>query len=182
VNPPITTTITGVSVGALTNSTDFGANFVANQTSAVFVCSIDNSVPATCSSSFAYSGFSEGAHSFEVRALDAFGDADPVGASYSWTIDNTAPVVLTAGATPGRTSVTITWTTNEPSTSKLQYGPGSAMNLSTQEQPALVSNHSVTITGWSPNTQYSYVGLGRGSERKHLCFDSSNVSQKLLVH
>ena len=75
-----------------TFSTD--ASFVFSCTGAPcssFECQMDGSGFTACSSPANYSGLSEGAHTFEVRAKNASGTPDPSPASYSWTIDQTPP-------------------------------------------------------------------------------------------
>jgi hypothetical protein len=54
------------------------------------------------------------------------------------------------------TTATITWTTNELVTSQVEYGLTAAYGSSTILDHNLVINHSVTITGLSPNTTYHY--------------------------
>ena len=44
-----------------------------------------------CSSPQDFSGLADGPHSFEVRAIDNAGNADAAPASFSWTVDTTAP-------------------------------------------------------------------------------------------
>ncbi len=47
---------------------------------------------------------------------------------------------------------TITWTTDEPSTSQVEYWPGSLSSLDSTR----VTSHSVTLTGLTPGTTYHY--------------------------
>ena len=50
-----------------------------------FECRLDNTAPSpACSSPKAYSGLAEGAHTFEVRAIDAAGNVDPTPATRSF--------------------------------------------------------------------------------------------------
>ena len=52
------------------------------------------------------------------------------------------------------TSSSISWTTDEPSTSVIDYGVGSF--TSTTSTPGMVTNHIVTIQGLSPLTTYDF--------------------------
>ena len=45
----------------------------------------------SCSSPKSYSALADGAHSFEVRAIDQAANTDATPASFSWTVDTTAP-------------------------------------------------------------------------------------------
>ena len=56
-----------------------------------FECRRDGGSWAACSSPQDFSGLAEGAHSFEVRAIDKAGNADQTPASFSWTVDTAAP-------------------------------------------------------------------------------------------
>ncbi|MFQ5470861.1 MAG: fibronectin type III domain-containing protein, partial [Gammaproteobacteria bacterium] len=53
-------------------------------------------------------------------------------------------------------AATITWTTNKPADSKVAYGLTSALANVTPVDTALVTTHSVTITGLSPSRIYYY--------------------------
>ena len=71
------------------------------------------------------------------------------------------------------TSLTVTWTTDDPSTSRVIYDTvshsvlGSAPNYgypnSTTEDSTLVTSHSVTITGLGTGTTYYYRVISHGS-------------------
>jgi CSLREA domain-containing protein len=68
-----------------------------------FQCRLDSQAPAAfadCASPRNYTGLSQGSHTFEVRAIDAAGNADPTPAGYTWTVDTVAPIVtITSGQT-----------------------------------------------------------------------------------
>jgi hypothetical protein len=57
--------------------------------------------------------------------------------------------------------VTITWTTDVPADSQVQYGRTQAYGSSTALDRTLVTNHSVTITGLARKTQYFFQVLSR---------------------
>ncbi len=77
-------------------------------------CRIDGAAYAPCASPVTYSGLADGAHTFDVRAIDAVGH---VGSdSRSWTVDATAPdTSITSGpANPtSSTSAAFTFTSTE---------------------------------------------------------------------
>jgi large repetitive protein len=57
-----------------------------------FQCKLDGAAFAACTSPLAYGDQGDGAHTFIVRATDKAGNTGP-DASYTWTIDTTAPTV-----------------------------------------------------------------------------------------
>lgn len=72
-------------------------------------------------------------------------------------IDTTSPAISNVaanGITESR--ATITWTTDEPSDSQVQYGTTNFYDFSTPVNTALVISHSVSLTGLSANTTYHY--------------------------
>ena len=84
------TTITS-SPPAASNSTSASFSFTASDAGPGFECRLDGGAFADCSSPQSYTGLSEAAHTFEVRAEDAAGNLDPTPATYAWTVDQTAP-------------------------------------------------------------------------------------------
>ncbi len=56
-----------------------------------FECSLDSAEWASCASPKSYASLSEGAHTFQVRAVDAAGNPDPSPDSQGFTIDTTPP-------------------------------------------------------------------------------------------
>ncbi|HEY7439221.1 MAG TPA: fibronectin type III domain-containing protein, partial [Acidimicrobiia bacterium] len=71
--------------------------------------------------------------------------------------DVTPPVISNPTVTGlGPDRATVNWTTDEPATSRVEYGPTPGMGQSTPADPTLVTSHSQTITGLSANTQYTY--------------------------
>ena len=76
---------------------------------------------------------------------------------YSATgVDLVAPVISNVSATPSSTSVVITWTTDEPATSQVEYGATPSYGSLTTEDVSQFTSHSVTITGLSPSTLYNF--------------------------
>jgi hypothetical protein len=75
--------------------------------------------------------------------------------------DTTAPVLsaISSGQLSS-TSATIAWTTNEPGTSKIEYGPTPAYGNQTTRTP-LVTNHQIGLLGLTPQTLYHYRVLSQ---------------------
>ncbi len=72
-------------------------------------------------------------------------------------LDTTAPTIsAVASGNITNTSATITWTTNEPATSQVEYGLGASLGNSTAIDNNLVAAHSVVLTGLAAQTSYVY--------------------------
>ena len=81
---------------SLSNANGASVAFSDTEAGVHFQCQLDGSGFTACSSPQSYSGLADGAHTFQVRALDAAGNASS-STSYAWTIDTTPPTVaLTA--------------------------------------------------------------------------------------
>lgn len=159
---PIKTTITSATPGeSPTNQATMVLTFVADQPNATFKCSLDGAALQVCTSPMTYTGVSDGTHKFVVKAVDAFGNMDSVGASYSWIVDNTPPVVSNFTLSATTNSITVSWATNEGSTAQVWYGVGSALNQVTAESSDFTTSHSVKLVGLSANTTYSIQVTGR---------------------
>ena len=71
--------------------------------------------------------------------------------------DNTAPTISSVNASAITSSgATITWTTDEASTSQVDYGVTISYGQSTPLNSTLVTSHSVSLTGLSASTVYHY--------------------------
>jgi hypothetical protein len=67
------------------------------------------------------------------------------------------PVISNVVATSvSNTSETITWTTDQASSSLVNYGVTTTYTLASTLNPALVTAHSVTLTGLTPGTLYDF--------------------------
>lgn len=76
---------------ANSNSAAPSFSFSATESPSTFECRLDTGAWEACSSSKAYSGVPAGAHVFQVRASDQYGNVDATPATYSWNIDTAAP-------------------------------------------------------------------------------------------
>jgi hypothetical protein len=102
---PPETTITGAPA-AVTNLatatfTFQGTDAQAPVSALTFECRLDGGAWAACASPTAYSGLTDGAHQFAVRAADDLGNVDPTPASHAWTRDATPPTINITAPTDG---------------------------------------------------------------------------------
>ncbi len=97
-----------------------------------------------------------GSHTLSAKAFDAAGNIG-ISANMSVQVDNATPLISSIyvnGITT--TGATITWTTDEPADSQVEYGTTSAYGNLTPLAPTLVNSHSVSLTGLAASTQYYY--------------------------
>jgi hypothetical protein len=95
---------------------------------------------------------------YRARSMDA-SDNETISTDYTFTTpDLTAPLISDVTATAiTATGATITWTTDEPASSQVEYGLTEAYGEVTPLDPALVTGHSVSLSGLSDNTTYHYM-------------------------
>src|SRR5919109_1523292 len=115
---------------ALSNSASPSFNFSATEPGSTFECDLDGAGFTPCSSPKSYASVADGAHTFQVRAIDGAGNVDASPASYSWTIDATPPVTTIGPTTPpantSSTTATFDLGSNEPGSTfecRLDGGP-----------------------------------------------------------
>src|SRR5439155_11589212 len=81
-------------------SSQTGPSFsvTATEGGSSFQCRLDGGSWGACTSPKSYAGLAEGSHTFQVEATDAAGNTDGSPASYTWTVDTTAPdTTITSG-------------------------------------------------------------------------------------
>ena len=75
----------------------------------------------------------------------------------SYGADTTAPAITARTAVPAADgTATVTWTTDEASDSRVDYGTSAASLTLNQTDAARVTAHSVQLTGLTPGTTYHY--------------------------
>ncbi len=79
-----------------TNATSADFDFSSADGGISFQCRVDGGALAACASPESYAGLTDGSHTFDVEATDAAGNTGAA-ASYTWTIDTTAPTTTIDG-------------------------------------------------------------------------------------
>ncbi|WP_418765001.1 adventurous gliding motility protein AgmC [Myxococcus xanthus] len=79
---------------ALSNSDSATFDFDSDESPVTYECSLDGAAFTACSDPDTFTGLDDGEHTLEVRAVDGDGNEDPTPASYTWTVDTTAPDTL----------------------------------------------------------------------------------------
>ena len=67
--------------------------------------------------------------------------------------DTTPPLISALAVSPGETSATVTWVTDEPASSAVDYGPTAAYTGSASD-PAPKTAHALVLGGLAPDTEY----------------------------
>src|SRR5437870_2091237 len=99
---------------------------------------------------------SNGAHALTAIARDAAGNT-ATSTAVTITVDNAAPVIsAVSSSSVGASVVTITWATDEAADSQVEYGLTSAYGQVSVLASALVTSHSVGLSGLSASTLYHY--------------------------
>jgi len=101
-----------------------------------------------------------------VRSIDALGNTGAPQSSDGVTVtveDETVETTISNVAViENQTSATISWSTNEAATSKVDYGTTAAYGLS-KSSNTLTTSHSLTLTGLSAGTSYHFRITSVGS-------------------
>ena len=109
--------------------------------------------PAALAAASTYTATISGAKDVAGNVMTA-----PVSWSFTTAAASTTLPHISAVAASGTTSsgATITWTTDVASSSQVEYGTTSSYGNSTTLNPALVTSHSIGLSGLSPNMLYHY--------------------------
>ena len=140
-----------LAVGSTTEATPFTRTAIAGSK-----LSVSAPTPqALGTTTYDFAGWSDGGAQTHTVTAGA-------GASYVATYRPRAgPVISAVDVRNDRNRVTITWRTNVPADSQVQYGTMPTYGSTSPLDPALVTSHSVTITGLARKTTYLFQVLSR---------------------
>lgn len=114
-------------------------------------------IGTTTGTSYTDSGLAASAtYSYTVKAVDLAGNVSGASNAVSTTTSAASVQILSYSVqSKTTTTATITWTTNIPTTGKIEYGPKGKLTNSVSDTN-LTATHTVTLTGLTANTNYSY--------------------------
>ena len=95
-------------------------------------------------------------YNVEIEACDLLGNCMQT-VNYKFTTaapDTTPPDIDNVVVVPLPIGANVTWTTNEPATSRIDYGKTQSYEIGNVEDLTLKTNHSLEIRGLQPDTQY----------------------------
>jgi hypothetical protein len=97
-------------------------------------------------------------YSITVASKDAAGNgpslAGPIQAVTQAVPDTTPPVITNIGTTATKTTAVVSWTTNEPVTGTVEFGPISGSPDGIVSNLSYGSSHQLSLTGLTPSTTY----------------------------
>lgn len=153
--PPDTTIDSGPSGTVTDSSATF--EFSSTEAHSSFECRLDNALFSPCTSPKSYSDLTEGSHTFEVRAIDIWGNIDSSPASRTWTFDDPAETLIFNAEADAYVS------DRYP-----DRNYGTATSLQVDGSPRQESYLRFTVSGVSGTIQsaklrvYTYNGSGNG--------------------
>ncbi len=103
-------------------------------------------------------------YNYAVMSANSNGNAS-TSANFTFATTASQPPVISsvsAGAIT-TTSATITWTTDQASSSQAKYGTTTSYGSTSSLNSSLTTTHSVTLTGLTPGTTYNYAVMSANS-------------------
>jgi uncharacterized repeat protein (TIGR02543 family) len=96
----------------------------------------------------------------------------------NFDLDTTPPVIGNINENAGHTSAMITWTTDEPATSVVEYGETTSYELGMVEDVNLKLSHFIGLTGLIPGVEYHY----RITSEDASGFSSTTVDRTFITY
>jgi hypothetical protein len=159
--PPVISAVTATAIGTttatITWTTDQSSSSVVNYGPTISYGSNASGGTSVTAHSVNLTGLAPGTtYDYEVTSANA-GNGSATSSGFTFAT-NPVPPTITNVLTTGTTSVstTITWTTDQASTSQVFYGPTSSYGSSSTLNSSLVTTHTVTITGLTPGATYHF--------------------------
>jgi hypothetical protein len=143
--PPDTSILSGPT--GVISATSVTFTFSSTETGSTFQCRLNTGSFVSCSSPYTITGLTDGAQTFEVRAIDGVGNVDPTPATRSWTVDTQPPeTTITSGPADGSTT-----------------GPGVTFNFTSSETGSIVPVQSWMAAHFCRVLRRRHLSLSNGS-------------------
>ncbi len=127
---------------------------------------------------------------FRVKSRDGAGNLAISGDSVFLTTgvadetkprDITPPVISDVAVTTKENSATVTWFTDEPTRSFVSYGKTTIYGLQTELNITLLTSHTVTVTGLSPETEYNFQIVDEDEAGNRTFFENRVFTTKVAL-
>jgi regulation of enolase protein 1 (concanavalin A-like superfamily) len=129
-----------------------GGSIAPTPSQPFYSCADTVSLTAVADAGYSFGGWSDDlAGNVNPETIDMAIDRT-VGASF--TPDVAPPQISAISITPGHDSMLVTWTTDRPASSHVEWGETASYELGAIDDPTLVTSHSVTVIGLTPETLY----------------------------
>ena len=116
----------------------------------------------TANATLSQTATADGSWYLHVRSYNGDDVANGAGTLYGpYRFDGSAPAISGLAAAPDTDSATVTWTTDEPSTTQLEYGTTTAYGLTSALDETLDTSHAVTLSGLAAGATFHVRALGR---------------------
>lgn len=102
------------------------------------------------------SSVQDGLHTLFVRGVDDLGNLGSWSSGVEVKVDNTPPVISDLYAYSYTATATVGWTTDEPATTRVEYGTTVQNSMLTPEDTALRYNHKVELSDLFLLVKYAY--------------------------
>jgi len=176
-SPPVVTISSTSPSFSPTSSTTMAVSFSMSADATAAQCSLDGATFSACTSPWRTTGLTDGTHQVEVFATDKAGLQSPR-VKHSWQVRTTPIVVENVAVTlVNASSATISWTTNLPADSQIEFGSGAIDQTSPLSSDA-VTAHSITLTGLAANTLYRARAVSKDRDGRRA--ESTIVSFRTL--
>ncbi len=117
----------------------------------------------------------QGSYDLLAIATDINGDKIP-SPTINVDVDNNPLLKMDSVRSRAKTSATIVWVTDEPTTGQIEYGSSMAYGNQTTLDSNLSYFHSQTISGLEPNTTYHYRLLSKDNNNNSLALSDKTFS------
>lgn len=123
---------------------------------------------------------------YRVKSVDASANL-ATGSDHTFStvnVDTVAPAISAmAAGNIGPSGAVITWLTDKPATSQVEYGLGASYGQQSTVDSGLLTIHSITITGLSSGVTYHYRALSRNSSGvEGVSLDKTFLTNSLSVN